>query len=370
MQSFRNSARVIFIWGALLSPAAGQAPKDPRLQIGAKSLGVLSAAMRHEDADIRALAAEQWGLIGNPAAVPLLKKALEDRNPHVRIAAARSLFALGDPSGVRTVEEIVATVPKTDKKDATLAAVEQMRAVARNKVRVVGIRALAAMMSQTSVKALTQAAEDSDGGVRDAAALALARFGVGDIRSFVEALSSEDPDVRAKAARSLGEIASPGIIPELELLASDKEYPVRAAAMEALGAAKVPAALEGLRKGLGDQNELVRAKAVEAVGRIPGLASVALLEEARKAANPHIELLAVLGLARQGEAVDTVMAERALARSDIDTRMLALDILESAGGERAVSALEMAQEDVEARVRFRAAAALLKILKKPAKAGP
>jgi HEAT repeat protein len=348
-----------------LGAAATQGPADSRREAGAKALKILSAAGKHDNADIRALAAEQWGLIGSPAAAPLLKEALEDVNPYVRIAAGRSLFALGDSSGVKTVEKIVATVPKPAQTDEKLAALEEMRLLARNKVRVVGIRALAAMGSTTSVKVLMEARDGADGGVRDASTLALVHLGAADFKSFVDALSSEDPEIREKAAHSLAEITAPDILSDLEPLVDDKESSVRAAAMEALGATKSPEAVPSLRKGFGDQSELVRAKAVEAAGSIPGSDSLALLREALKSANGRVELLAILGLARQGQAVDAALAERALAQPDIDTRMLAMEVLENAGGERAFSALERALDDRDPKVRVRASAALLKILRKP-----
>ena len=350
----------------VLGAGPKEGPPDPRREAGAKALKILGAAGKHDDADIRVLAAEQWGQIGNSAAVPLLKEALGDVNPYVRIAAGRSLYALGDSSGVQTIEKIVATVPKPAQTDEALAAIEEMRMLARNKVRIVGIRALAAMGSTTSVKVLVEARDGGDGGVRDASTLALIRLGAAEQEGFVDALANGDPEVRAKAARSLAEIAAPGMASILEPLVSDKDYTVRAAALEALGATKSPDALEALRKGFGDQNDLVRAKAVEAAGAIPCPESLALLREALKSGNGRIELLAILGLARQGQGVDSSLAERALAQPDVDARMLAIEVLESAPGERPFSALERAIDDRDPKVRVRAAAGLLKRLRRPA----
>ncbi|TBR21700.1 HEAT repeat domain-containing protein, partial [bacterium] len=81
-------------WGmcAALSAQAAQAPSvDPeekaRAVLGARALSLLHAAMVHEDSDVRVMAAEQWGPIGNPAAKPVLARALKDPIPAVRIAA-------------------------------------------------------------------------------------------------------------------------------------------------------------------------------------------------------------------------------------------------------------------------------------------
>jgi len=367
MQSFRNSARLFFIVLALALPVlAGDAPKDARKALGAKALDALRSALSHDDADVRALAAAQWGRIGNPAAVPLLEKALKDRNPYVRIAAARSLHDLGDGTGLRALEEIVSIVPKSAKTDETLAAVEEMRSVARNKVRVEALRALAAMGDPSSRPVLERVRRDSDGAVRDACTLALARLGMGGVEEFFAALEDPDPEVRSKAVRLLGETRSPSLIARLKPLADDTEFAVRAAVMEALGDIGSADALPILEDGLADQNERVRAKAVEAAGEIPDRASVALLESARKTTNAHIELLALRGLARRGEPVDAALAERALGRPDTDTQLLAIETLEAAGGSRAVGALESALDDRDFKVRVRAAAALILLLRKPA----
>lgn len=370
MKSFRNPARVFFIVLMLASPVlAAPASQDARKALGARALDVLRSALSHDDADVRALAAEQWGRIGNPAAVPLLEKALKDRNPYVRIAAAKSLHALGDATGARALEEIASIVPKPAKTDDALAAVEAMKTVARNKVRVEALRALAAMARPSSLPVLEKVRWDADGAVRDACTLALARLGAGGVGEFYAALQDEDPEVRAKAVRSLGESGLPAVLARLKPLAEDKEFVVRAAVMDALGASRSPDALPVLQGGLEDQNELVRAKAVEALGEIPDAGSVPLLESARKSANAHIELLALRGLARRGRPVDAALAERALGRPDPDTQLLAVETLEWAGGERAAGALESALDDRDAKVRVRAAAALVTLLRKPSPKG-
>ena len=335
---------------------------------GSKALAILYSALNHEDPDTRVLSAEQWGLIGNRAAVPVLRRALSDPNPYVRIAAAGSLYQLGDSSGVAHVEAIVAQAPKAPAREDALGALEQMRAIAHNKVRVVAIRALSLMGKTSSVEVLRTALRDKDGAVRDAAATALARLGVDDtLERFVSALEDEDPAVRAKAVGSLGEVATPATVNYLKPFAEDPSYQVRAAVMSALGETASVLALPELLGGLKDQNELVRAKAAAALGRIESPSAIAPLQEClRTAPSVYFELLATAGLARLGQTVDVSAAQRSLAQPDADTRLLAVEVLETVGGDAAVENLEFALEDLELRVRVRAAAALVKLTQRKA----
>ena len=323
------------------------------------------------------MAAEQWGPIGNPAAKSMLQRALKDQSAYVRVAAAGSLLELSDPSGVKAVEAVVLDAPEGAVSAGSLGALEEMRAIARNKTRAWAIKALAGMAVPETLPTLRKAAEDRDASVRDAAAAALARLGdSAALERLSSALRSEDPALRAKAVGALAGVGTPAVIALLKPMAQDPVYQVRASVMEALGESGSPLVLPELLGGVKDQNELVRSKAVAALGRLGVPGAVQYLEEAkRQASNVYIELLAVAGLARLGEAVDIAPARRALYQSDADTRLLAVEVLEAAAGrairgqdaageKAALEDLETALDDSEMRVRVRAAAALVRVLQK------
>ena len=59
-------------------------------------LNELIDLLSHEDVGLRGDTAELLGKIGNPAAIPALKKSLDDPDPDVREAAAEALEALGE----------------------------------------------------------------------------------------------------------------------------------------------------------------------------------------------------------------------------------------------------------------------------------
>lgn len=376
-------------WGVCAPPSALAAKPRPdeaereRAALGARALGLLHTAMVHEDSDVRLMAAEQWGPIGNPAAKPVLARALKDPVPGVRIAAAGSLLELGDPSGVKVVADIALAAPAPAKADGPLGALEELKAVAKNKQRALALRALAHMGHPDGLEALRKAAKDPDGAVRDAAAAGLARLGDSQaLDRLFNGLASDDPALRAKAAEALSEAGTTAVMEKLRLLADDPVYTVRAAVMQALGATGSPLVLPLLVAGADDQNELVRSKAVAAMGALGQPAAAQYLEEARKrAGNVYMELLAVAGLARLGEPIDNSAARRALYQNDDDTKLLAVEVLEASaararakGSEKeekaALEDLENALDDAAMKVRVRAAAALVRRLQKaPARGG-
>ena len=345
--------------------SAGAAPApDARSALGAKALGLLHQATVHEDPDIRVLALEQWGELGNRAVIPLLQKALKDGNRYVRIAAAGSLYQLGDTSGVKVLEAIVSEKPAKGGATEGLAAMEELRALAKNKIRVAAVRALAHMGSASSLPVLKRAQREEAGSVRDAATAGLARMGgEEELSRFLAALDDDDTGVRVEAVRALGEIATPAVTEPLQRMAKDPSYQVRAAAMEGLGATLNPAVLPVLAEGAKDQNDLVRSRAVAGLGRLqnPGAAGP-LRESLGRAGNAFIEMVAIAGLARLGQEVDLGVAQRSLSQPDADTRVLAVEVLEAVGGPKAVEHLDFALDDMEMRVRVRAAAALVKLL--------
>ncbi|MBI4425596.1 MAG: HEAT repeat domain-containing protein [Elusimicrobia bacterium] len=353
--------------------SAVESPEARRKALGARALGILQEATRDAEGDVRALAAEVFGAAGNAAAVPLLKRMLEDKDRFVRVAAAESLARLGDPDGVPSLERLAFDRPSEAAK-GPMGALEELKALPRAQARAAAIRSLARLESRSSERVLRRARRDRIGVVRDAAGAALARLGDPDeLRSFARGLADPDEGVRAAAAAALGEIARPQAIGALAAASRDASPQVRSSVLRALGAAasgaslaEGAAAMSSVRRGLRDESELVQAAAIEALGRsgLPGVGPVlrAAREEAR---SPYLQLLALDGLARLDKEIDLPLVERGLTQPDIDSRLLAIRVLESARTEGAVELLESALEHAEARVRVHAAAALVKRLARP-----
>lgn len=118
----------------------------------------LIAALRHEDATTRALAAGKLADLGAVEAVaPLLDVLRDDRDAHVREEAARALGMLGDPAAV----DPLLTALRSDRGDH---------------VREEAAAALGQLGDSRAVTPLTQARSDRHVMVRRAAEIALHRL--------------------------------------------------------------------------------------------------------------------------------------------------------------------------------------------------
>ncbi|MFH2204659.1 MAG: HEAT repeat domain-containing protein [Elusimicrobiota bacterium] len=320
--------------------------------------------MNDKDSDVRLLAVKQWGPLRNKAAVSMLQKAMRDTSDYVRIAAAESLYQLEDSSGLAVLKEIVRAAPPPPQEGTELGVILQLRTISRNKVRVAALNALS-RRGAASESFLRETLADRDGAVRDAASVALARRGNEDaLEGFIKALGHDDSGIRERAVRALGEAPNRGTVDYLKSSAADPIPRVRAAVMTALGATRDMRAIPLLKKGLDDENSLVKANAVEALGNIPSSDAIPLLRGALSSAdNVVIQLYAIAGLARFGESTSLMPAVLALAqKKDQDARLLAVEVLEAAGGEQAVEQLQSTLGDKDMTVRVRAAAAVVKLL--------
>src|SRR5262245_186730 len=196
---------------------------------GPDDVPALVKALAHEEARVRAEAAEDLALIGAPArdAVPALRKVAEgDPDPLTRLVAARAVAAI-------------------DPKDTA------------------------------AVPALIEALTDRSGKVRKKAAECLGDLGSGGkaaVGALVKAMGDSDPAVSWAAIDALGQIgpdaepAVPGLVEAL------KEPGTRGAAVDALGqiGRKARLAIPALEKVLKGDDAAVRWAAASALVRIGG----------------------------------------------------------------------------------------------------
>ena len=195
-----------------------------RLVARAARLGVaerLRRRLRRGDVRVRILAAEALCHFGDAASTASLDRALDDRNPDVRLTAALSLAAGGraPPAGAL--------------------------------VRRLGIG--------TDVHSLLAITLLTD----------LARTDLGEVRALLR-----DPgapaEVKAAAADALAACDDFAIVPELAALAiaADPEAPELVRYLDALATLEHPAAAPAVIHGLGSPAPAVRARAARAAGRI------------------------------------------------------------------------------------------------------
>jgi Uri superfamily endonuclease len=179
---------------------------------------------------------------------------------------------------------------------------------------------------QELVHALTEGDDDS----REAAALALGRFGQAAIESLVALLDRDDADVRWWATRALAEVGAEGGILSLVRVLSDADPDVRACAALALGRSGAGQAAPALAACLADESAFVASVAADALSMLgePAIKAIAGMLTADEA---YVRLLAVRTLARikSQDAVGPLLGR--LEDSSYLVRYYAQEALEALG---------------------------------------
>jgi HEAT repeats/HEAT repeat len=145
---------------------------------------------------------------------------------------------------------------------------------------------------------------DVDTYARIAAVKALGRTRMPDVSEALQvALRDEEQDVRAAAARALGNI--PGKTPIVLLVAAvireDEHWSVRAAAVRAMGDSGERAFLNTINLALDDEDDSVRIAAIHALAQLEGLNAAAHLSLiAQRDRQPHVKHAAILELEDMG----------------------------------------------------------------------
>ncbi len=252
----------------------------------------------------RYLVAQRLGQIKARSAVEPLIDALQDEREEVRFCAAQSLGQIGDPRA-------------TD--------------------------------------ALVGLFGDESYSVRVAAADAAGAMGLAAIDAIGSALEDDDEEVRAAAARALGQISCPRSVDLLIacLKNEGRGGDARRAAAESLGKLKAPRAIEPLIAVFDDVQWKAHA-AVTAMGR----AALGPLKKTLEHEDPKLRIGAVkaLGAMKTPEAIDLVMA--AIGDKNHDVRRTVVWVLKESKDPRAARTLEVALDDKDPYVRSWAARAL------------
>ncbi|MBI2385370.1 MAG: HEAT repeat domain-containing protein [Elusimicrobia bacterium] len=339
-------------------PAVSKSTAAARAELGREAVAMLSSSGADPDPEVRAVVAAAWGDLKNRAAIPFLKRALTDANADVRIAAAASLYRLGEVDGLTNLIDETKTAggaPPTTP-------AQELRRMARDAARARAVLKLGEVAGSNARAALDSAHKDPEGEVRDAAAVALARLGTpGASAPFLSAVADADEAVRASAARSLGLIGREGRGILAKLAATDVSVSVRAEACAALGVFSDPGDVPVLAAALGDKSGRVRLAAVRALARRHAADSTAALKSfLDKAPAPEFALTAQAGLAERGEDVELGLADLTLGQDDPELKSLAVRVLSAARRAEALDLLAKAMRgDPSRRIQVEAAAGVI-----------
>ncbi|MBW3015066.1 HEAT repeat domain-containing protein [Candidatus Woesearchaeota archaeon] len=227
--------------GEIVGPRADEVNK----KLG-DTIGVLTKALTDKDPQIREAAAKASGLIGNadPLQISRLIGLQQDKNEYVRDSASEALS--------RIREKMISNMNSDDAK-----------------VRRASIDIIEVFNDPTLVPVLIDALNDADSNVVTYAMKALAKYK--DNRAvlpLIDKLDKGNDFERSVAARTLGQIGGAQAVPALSNALRDADAFVRREAANALGLIRDKSASSSLIEALTDTDVDVRANVVEALGRV------------------------------------------------------------------------------------------------------
>ena len=207
-------------------------PNDPRAQKMAEN------ALADQNPNVRAAAAKALGPMGDVSSVPKLKAVLDDKAPAVVLAAAHSLFLLGDREDSYEIDYEMLIGERT--------AADGFVASGINEVK--------------SPKAVAKIGFETG--------LGFVPFGGAGYEVFKRASKDDRTPVRAAAAKELAKDRDAKVDAALARACSDKKWSVRAAAVFAVAKRDDPTLLNAITPMLDDKSDAVRYEASAAVLRL------------------------------------------------------------------------------------------------------
>jgi HEAT repeat protein len=143
--------------------------------------------------------------------------------------------------------------------------------------------------------------------------------------------------VRELLARVLGELASPELGEELLVLASDVLPEVRASAARALGNTNGSYTLPALHSLATDPEWFVRLRAVVALGQIENIGRISILLRSLCDANRHVRQRAAWALARMEPQLDQILEDVVATKDDYALQAFVSELERSGAIEKIVS---------------------------------
>jgi HEAT repeat protein len=218
--------------------------------------------------------------------------------------------------------------------DAALTALLDLsRTGAAQDMRAVALTTLGGQSDPRAVRALLDAAADP--AVRDTALASLARTGGAEAeRALARAAASSSADERAAAARALVDETPPGLVPNLGVLARDRDESVSTMAFQALRTAAPQEALALATEGLRSSDVAARTEAVSRASQLEPEATRPMLIEALHDADPGVVAAAASALGNAGgsDAQQALLDVLTRSSADDDMRRAAAEALHGMGG--------------------------------------
>ena len=291
------------------------------------------ACLEDPNPNVRALACDALGRIGDRRAVPVLFQRLTDPDARVSQGAVAAIQAIGGEE----VERL---------------AVESARSPDA-RVRRPALRILAYFGSPSTLRLFLEAMDDPDDRVRDVAANGLAA--IDDVRAvegLFRASNHVSPRTRATAVRALGQTESnEGVRERLLRALSDTDPWVRYYAVQALSRQGDRASAEPIAQLLADPAGHVRVAVVDALARLRGDQSLDALHEAVESGDLDVARAALVGIGIVRNRTSLPRLRRAAREGDAATRLVALSALAEYDTTEVIPALSAAATDPDDSVR-------------------
>ncbi len=209
------------MWDTIQKAAAAPNPEERATALrmvgdlkDARGLSILLEAISNTQPSVRGAAASALGDLGKVQGIPALEQALEDKIPAVKTSAAISLGELGVKDSLVALRRAL-TDPNPVVKAAVVSALLRVEEP-----------------FESVAGALYELAQNNDPGTRSAAGKAAGRAHGANTKAAVEFLSGllKDPIPRPRiaAARALGQIGGPEVLPILKAALHDEDDAVRA----------------------------------------------------------------------------------------------------------------------------------------------
>jgi len=298
-----------------------------------QALEPLTDALQDFYRDVRCAVVVALGELGDKRAAQPLAQALDDVDKEVQQRAKQALTKLEGPSVDRPApvlnEHIVdASHTATEVSDSVDETVHKAcgHSVAPSdaEITMAVTEVLGKIGDVRAIEPLISVLNDSDRSIRQSAVEALGRLGEPAIESLLEALQSDEPEMRFTATRALGQIWQ---VPELVHLGSN-DWGMRSEAGWALGNQVDKRVVEPLIAALKDDRSLVRRAATKSLGKLGDARAVDSLIVALGDDDELVRSGAADALGQLGDARAVKPLIESLGDEDLEVRRAATIALE------------------------------------------
>jgi len=201
-------------------------------------IALVESALADKDSGTRAAACSTLGEMKSRASIPKLRQALDDKAPEVIFAAAKALYAMGDPQGRAVLIEVLEG-DQPDKSGIVSSSIRDARVKLHDPkaLLLLGVNQGAGLLGPfgVSVPVAEMLLKDNQASGKTAAALLLATDQSPATAAAIKtALGDKNWTVRVAAARSAALLDLTALYDDVALLLDDKRDEVRYAAAGAL----------------------------------------------------------------------------------------------------------------------------------------